>query len=118
MIFYLVWEQKCDDLIAWYLMEKRNDDGLKDVVDIIRVYALLHKNSKLAKTVQTMMNESGNVNFGVDEWQMSDAIQVLLIRAYIELASNKSMKLHSALETLLEVRERNQIAEKDLLRNS
>ena len=40
MIFYLVWEQKCDDLISWYLMEKRNDDGLKDVADIIKVYAL------------------------------------------------------------------------------
>ena len=52
----------------------------------------------------------------IDKWRLNEADQVELIRSYIKLASNKSMKLHSALEMFLEVQERNKQSEEQLLK--
>ena len=89
--------------LAWYLT-RRNDNSLSSVLDVIMVYSYIHTSTKFSETIQSMtplFHEIGDA-----EWKISQANQVQAIRAYIEFASTKSLKIHSAMETYLEFRER------------
>jgi len=102
MVFHLVWEKKCDDLIAWYLT-RRKDNTLSDVLDVVMVYSYLHGDSKFAKNIQSSTALIEDVD--IADWKISQAHQLKLIRAYIEFASTKSLKIKSALESYLEISE-------------
>ena len=71
---------------------------------MIMVYYYLHPSSKFAEAIQPMTSMVQDI--GDASWKISQSNQVQLIRAYIEFASTKSLKLHSALESYLENREK------------
>lgn len=78
MVLYLVWEQKCDDLIVHFL--KHLD--FERAASVCRVYAKVHPDSTVAKKPD-----------------MSD---MDMIRSFIGGDSLKSAKLHACLESALE----------------
>lgn len=103
MLFHLVWEKKCDDLIVWYLT-RRKENALSEVLDVLMVYSYIHSSSKFAETIQAMTPMIRDID--VADWKISQADQLQLIRAFIEFASTKAQKIHSALESYLEIREK------------
>ena len=88
--------------LAWYLT-RRNDNSLSSVLDVLMVYYYIHTSTKYSKTIQSMplFQDAGDA-----EWKISQANQIQAIRTYMEFASAKSLKIHSALESYLEFRER------------
>jgi len=103
MVFYFVWEKKCDDLIAWYL-SKRKEHVLPTVVDVIMLYYHIHSQSKFAERSQDVVKNI--IEAGDTEWKTSESDQISLIKNFIEYGSEKSMKIHSALNSYLEASDR------------
>ena len=67
------------------------------------VYSYLHGDSKFVKNIQSSTALIEEVD--IADWKISQAHQLKLIRAYIEFASTKSLKIKSALESYLEISE-------------
>lgn len=109
LVFYLAWENKCDDLIVWYL-RRRKENPLSEILDVLMVYSYIHNNSKFAETVNTMSQVIKDID--IADYKISQNNQLQLIRAYIELASTKAQKVHSALESYLELREKEELKNK------
>ena len=74
------------------------------------VYSYIHNNSKFAETVNTMSQVIKDID--IEDYKISQNNQLQLIRAYIELASTKAQKVHSALESYLELREKEELKNK------
>lgn len=89
--------------LAWYLT-RRNDNSLSSVLDVILVYSYIHPSTKFAETLQSMTPLTQDIADA--EWKISQENQVQAIRAYMEFASSKSLKIHTAMESYLEFRER------------
>ena len=65
------------------------------------VYSYLHCDSKFAKSIHASTALIEDVD--IADWKISQTHQLKLIRAYIEFASTKSLKIKSALESYLEI---------------
>ena len=100
-------------LLAWYLT-RRKDNILSDVLDVVMVYSYLHGDSKFAKSIHASTALIEDVD--IADWKISQTHQLKLIRAYIEFASTKSLKIKSALESYLELSEGK--AKKKQIKNS
>ena len=77
---------------------------LPTVVDVIMLYYHIHSQSKFAERSQDVVKniiEAGNT-----EWKTSESDQISLIKNFIEYGSEKSMKIHSALNSYLEASDR------------
>ena len=77
---------------------------LPTVVDVIMLYYHIHSESKFAeRSTELVKNIQSS---GDEDYKVSESDQLALIRNYIEYGSDKSMKIHSALNSYLEARDR------------
>ena len=90
-------------ILAWYLSRK-NDNVLPSAVDVIMLYFHIHSDSKFAERSQAVVKDIQGA--GDSDWKVSESDQHKLIQNYIEYASDKSMKIHSALQSYLEACEK------------
>ena len=77
---------------------------LPTVVDVIMLYYHIHSESKFAeRSTELVKNIQSS---GDEDYKVSESDQLALIRNYIEYGSDKSMKIHSALNSYLEARDK------------
>ena len=97
MVFYLTHSKKIDNLLIYY-MKKLNP---KDASQVIRIYLMIHPNSKLSR--ERSLSE-----------KLQDMDDLSLIRKYISMESRKETKVRMTLESMLETMEKNQNTLKDM----
>ena len=89
--------------LAWYL-SNRKENVLPKVLDVILLYYHLHSSSKFVERSKELVKRI--LSAGEDDYKISESDQRALIQNYIEYGSEKSMKIHSALNSYLEARDR------------
>ena len=97
MVFYLTHSKKIDNLLIYY-MKKLNP---KDASQVIRLYLMIHPNSKLSR--ERSLSE-----------KLQDMDDLSLIRKYISMESRKETKVRMTLESMLETMEKNRNTLKDM----
>jgi len=100
LVFHLVWEKKCDDLLTHYLFKR----DLHSVSHLLQLYAQFYPASKFSKF--------GNAPPAAAPFSRDVTIESL--RQFINTESNKPTKVRGALEVMLEVEESNAQAEQGL----
>ena len=103
---YIICMCNFERCLAWYLT-RRNDNSLYSVLDLIMVYYYVHSKSKFAESIQSIEPLFQDTRDA--DYKISQNIQIQAIRAYMEAASLKSLKIHSALESYLEFREKSNL---------
>ena len=68
------------------------------------LYYHIHSESKFAERSTELVKNIQST--GDEDYKVSESDQLALIRNYIEYGSDKSMKIHSALNSYLEARDR------------
>ena len=68
------------------------------------LYYHIHSESKFAERSTELAKNIQST--GEEDYKISESDQLALIRNYIEYGSDKSMKIHSALNSYLEARDR------------
>lgn len=101
MVFYLVWERICDNLMVHYFHHQELDNA----VEVVKLYGMLNEKSKVGRLEK-------------DVTEMDQDEMLATIRSYIQNESKKETKLHVALESMLEVQENNRKTNQDLIKSS